>query len=250
MIRRSADSLPPARFSYPNTHQITLEGRRAGVVNFSQLPEAVPAEDVRMQLLEPLGPSLGAIVLPPQPGSHVVDTNDDRRRALRINAFRDRSAAEYGATAYILATDAALEQISQHSSRKQPEGPLEGEGIITLIEGDRFPVGRKYWLPYVGTHVELVETDSKLKRMYGGTHSDQGVFRVEDGELLYEDHGHKNRADLIHGGPKIEPLTEQSGFKESFVQTGRVGVAGAGVQIGSVFHAPAEVSGLHDATGH
>jgi hypothetical protein len=181
-------------------------------------------------------------MLPLQPGAVYAESGDERRSALNINVFRDKTT--YAPGAYLLVPDDVLEHPGRHRADRNP---LPHAGVVSLRDGDVFPVGKKYWLPRVGYNVEHLHDNPRLARIYAGVHGDQGAFHVRDGELIWIDSGLINRSILIQAHDQIS--TPQAA-EQDFVPTANMGMSVLAVNgIRSVFQAPAEISGLHDVTG-
>jgi len=133
---------------YPQAKHQVLEGRYAGHVNFSHLPELPLRKGLRR--FSEYGAGLGAIMLPLQPGAVYTESDNDRRRALNINVFRDKQSYKPGA--HLLVPDDALE----HPGRHRPNQGSHS-GVISLVDGDVFPIGKKHWLPLVGYNVDQLK---------------------------------------------------------------------------------------------
>jgi|GEM_PF-2917669 len=229
ILRHHPEAKPPQQ----------LAGRYAGDVNFGYMPTMPLDKETRH--FESVGDSLGGIILPEPAGLVNPFTAAEGRRALSINVFRDKTTDEPGA--YLIVTDNALERDGRHRNKH-----FEYSGVVSLKEGDTLPVGRKSWLPLVGFAVDKLQYNPYMAQMYDRVHSEQGIFHVHNGDLLWTDTGHTNRSMLVQNPERFTP--EQIAHQD-FLPAGRLAMAGADVHVQSVFAEPAPLpADLHDATGH
>lgn len=243
--RSRATNRPESLRQYAEADHTVLEGRYAGHVNFSKLPELKLRKG--LEEFEKYGTGLGAIMLPMQPGLVNGNSDKERRHALNINVFRDKTTYEPGA--YMLVPDRVLEQ---QSGRHRLGNDMPAAGIVQLRDGDVFPVGKKYWLPEVGRDVNMLQNNPRLAKLYAGVHGDQGAFHVRDGELLWIDSGFKNRSVLIQ--VPAQEIPEPQAAEQHFLATQKLDIGALAVKniaLGSVFDEPAPLpADIHDATGH
>lgn len=230
---------------YPTAENTVLEGRAVGSVNFSHLPELPLRKG--LESFNDIGVGLGAIMLPPPPGYGYNElTRDELRNILNINVFRDKTT--YAPGAYLLVPDDVLEQPGRH--RPGRASNYGRSGIVSLRDGDTFPVGKNTWLPAVGFDVGRLNHIPYLGRVYSSVHSEQGLFQVRNGELIWTDKGHINRSILIQAPTDSIPTAQiaEQGYAPTR-QFDAATIAASGIR--SVFEAPAAVpTDLHDATGH